>query len=155
MRRHFSRVAITTSVLFFLTPRLCLAEWFNWYEFGTEGSYVHEFAHLLFAAAMVFFIYEIYHTELQRFRGFRLLVWSWALLAWWNLDAVVGHWAEWSLKNPVIIGKGFSRQILMESSQTWIFYIGKIDHFILLVPAFYLLYRGLKVLDQQARTEGL
>ncbi len=63
--------------------------------------------------------------------------------------------AEWTLKNPVIVGEGFNRQIIMETVKTWIFYIGKIDHFFLLVPAFYLLYRGLKVLDQQARIEKL
>ncbi len=153
MRCRVVQVFIPTLALLFLAPRLCLAEWFNWYEFGTEGSYVHEFAHLLFAAALIFFIHEIYHSELHRLRGFRDLVWAWALLAWWNLDAMVGHWAEWTLKNPVIIGEGFSRQILMYDLQTWIFYIGKMDHFVLLVPAFYLLYRGLKGLDHQAEAE--
>ncbi len=46
-------------------------------------------------------------TGLQRFRGFRLLAWAWGLLAWWNFDAIVGHWAEWTLTNPVIMGQGF------------------------------------------------
>ena len=150
MRRRVIRVLVAAFTLIFLAPRPSLAQWSSWYEFGTEGSYVHETAHLLFAAAMIFFIYEIYHTELHKFRGFRYLAWAWALLAWWNLDAVVGHWAEWTLKNPIIIGEGFARQILMYDTQTWMFYIGKIDHFVLLVPAFYLLYRGLKVLDRQA-----
>ncbi len=153
MRRRVVQVSIPTLAFLFLAPRLCQAEWFSWYEFGTEGSYVHEFAHLLFAAAMIFFIFEIFHSDLQKFLGFRFLAWAWGLLAWWNLDATVGHWADWTLGNPVIIGKGFNRQIIMESTKTWIFYIGKIDHFIFLVPAFYLLYRGLKILDQQARIE--
>ncbi len=155
MRRRVVQVLIPTLTLPFLAPQVCLAEWFNWYEFGTQGSYVHEFAHLLFAAAMIFFIYEIFHTELQKFRGFRYLAWAWGFLAWWNLDAVVGHWAEWTLKNPVILGQGFDRQILMYDFQTWIFYIGRIDHFVLLVPAFYFLYRGLKVLHEQSGAQGL
>jgi hypothetical protein len=153
MRRRVVPVWLATVTLVFLAPRFSLAEGVSWYAFGTEGSYVHELAHLLFAAAMLSFIYEIFHGGLQRSRGFRLLAWAWGLLAWWNLDAVVGHWAEWTLKNPVITGTGFGRQVLMSDLKTWIFYIGKIDHFVLLVPAFYLLYRGLKVLDQQAEVE--
>jgi hypothetical protein len=153
MRRRAVQVFTAASAFLFLAPRSGLAEWTSWYAFGTEGSYVHELSHLLFAAAMIFFIYEIFHAGLQRFRGFRLLAWAWGLLAWWNLDAVVGHWAEWTLENPVLIGKGVGRRILMYDLKTWIFYIGKIDHFILLVPAFYLLYRGLQVLDRQAGAE--
>lgn len=150
MRRRVVKVFLAACTLIFLAPRSSLAQWSSWYEFGTEGSYVHETAHLLFAAALIFFIYEIFHSDLQRFRGFRYLAWAWGLLACWNLDSVVGHWAEWTLKNPVIIGEGFGRKILMYDTKTWMFYIGKIDHFVLLIPAFYLLYRGLKVLDQQA-----
>ena len=151
MRRRLVQALVAALAFVFLAPRPSLAEWASWYQFGTEGSYVHETAHLLFAAAMIFFIYEIHHTDLHKFRGFRLLAWAWALLAWWNLDALVGHWAEWTLENPVIIGEGFGRRILMDNFKTWIFYIGKIDHFVLLLPAFYLLYKGLKVLDQGAK----
>lgn len=151
MRHRAVQVLVAALAFVFLAPRSSLAAWASWYQFGTEGSYVHETAHLLFAAAMIFFICQIYHTDLHKFRGFKLLVWAWALLAWWNLDAVVGHWAEWTLQSPVITGEGFSRQILMYDTHTWIFYIGKIDHFVLLLPAFYLLYKGLKVLDQGAK----
>jgi len=153
MQRRVFQVIVAAFTLVFLAPRPSLAEWVSWYQFGTEGSYVHETAHLIFAAALIFFIYETYHADLQKFRGFRYLAWAWALLAWWNLDAVVGHWGEWTLENPVIIGQGFGRQILMDNFQTWLFYIGKIDHFVLLLPAFYLLYKGLKILDQQTGAE--
>jgi hypothetical protein len=140
--------------LLFLAPRPSLAQWFSWYEFGTEGSYVHEFAHLLFAASMLFFIYEIFQAGLQSLRGFRYLAWAWALLAWWNIDAAVGHWAEWTLENPVILGQGFGRQLLMDTVQTWIFYFAKVSQFLLLVPAFYFLYRGLRALERQAGAKG-
>jgi hypothetical protein len=129
MRRRLVQGLVAAGALVFLSPRPGLAQWFSWYEFGTEGSYVH--------------------SGLQRFRGFRLLAWAWGLLALWNLDALVGHWAEWTLYNPVISGEGFGRRILMYNVKTWLFYIGKIDHFVLLVPAFYLFYRGLKVLEHQ------
>lgn len=153
MRRRVVQIVMAALALVFLAPRPSLAEWINWYQFGTEGSYVHETAHLIFAVAMIFFIYQTYRLDLSKFRGFKCLVWAWIFLAWWNLDAVIGHWAEWTLENPMILGQGFSRQIVMDSFKTWLFYIGKIDHFILLLPAFYLLYRGLKVLERQAGNE--
>ena len=58
----------------FLSPPSALALSLEW---PTEGSYVHQIAHLLFGAAMLFFIREIYKTGLQKFRGFRFLIWAW------------------------------------------------------------------------------
>ena len=149
MRRRLFQIGPAVLALVLLSPRLVLAQWVTWYQFGTEGSYVHETAHLLFLLSMLFFIYEIFHANLERFRGFHLLAWAWALLALWNLDAFVGHWADWTLENPVILGQGWSRQLLMDSFQTWLVYATKIDHFVLLVPAFYIFYRGLKALAQE------
>jgi hypothetical protein len=89
--------------------------------------------------------------KLQRHRGFRLLIWGSGLLALWNLDAVVGHFSEYFLTNPVILGQGLSRRLLMEDFDSWLFYITKLDHFLLLVPAFYLFYCGLKALAEEPR----
>ncbi len=148
--RRFPAV-IFALVLLLWSPPPALAFSLEW---PTEGSYVHQMAHLLFGAAMIFFIHEIYHAGLQKFRGFRFLIWAWIFLAWWNFDAFIGHWTEWTFTNPVIIGEGFSRQLLMNDFQAWLFYITKVDHFLLLVPAFYLFYRGLKVLARESRPEG-
>ena len=153
MRRRVAQIAGAVFALLLLSPRPGLAQWVGWFQFGTEGSYVHQAAHLLFAAAMFFFILEIYQAGLEKFSGFKFLLWAWALLVFWNLDAFIGHWADWTLENPVILGKGFARQILMYDAQTWLVYITKIDHFLFLVPAFYLFYRGLKVLAQDSRGE--
>ena len=51
MRRRVVQVFVAAFTLIFLAPRPSQAQWSSWYEFGTEGSYVHETAHLLFAAA--------------------------------------------------------------------------------------------------------
>ena len=153
MRRRLYQVGSAAVVLVLLSPRVGLAQWVTWYQFGTEGSYVHETAHLLFLLSMLFFIHEIFHANLQKFRGFRLLVWAWAVLAFWNLDAFIGHFAAWTLTNPVLLGEGLSRKILMYDSNTWLFYITKIDHCLFLVPAFYLFYRGLKVLTRESQGE--
>jgi hypothetical protein len=120
---------------------------FGW-ELGTQGSYVHQTAHLLFCAAALYFIYEIRREKLQRFRGFRLLMWAWGLLAFWNLDAFMGHWCEWTF-SPAILGQGFSQRLLMNGFPAWLYYITQIDHYILLVPVFYLFYRGLQAFAQE------
>lgn len=151
MRLSSARVIAAVFALLLGSPAQALAFSLQW---PTEGSYVHQIAHLLFGAAMLFFIHGIYKTGLQRFSGFRSLIWACILLAWWNFDAFIGHWTEWTLHNPVITGQGFSRQILMYDGHTWLFYITKIDHFLLLVPAFYLFYRGLKTLAREPRLEG-
>lgn len=139
---------ISGGVIFLVlfSPGLAGAQWEGWFQWGTQGSYVHQFAHLLFMVAMLFFIRELQHSDLKELPGFRCLVWACWLLVWWNLDAVVGHALEWTLVNPVILGQGVSRRLLMENLHTWLFYFTKLSHFILLVPAFYLLYRGLRAL---------
>ncbi len=152
--RRLHPVLLAVSAFFailLISPPPALAWSLQW---PTEGSYVRQTAHLLFTAAMLFFIREIYYAGLQRFSGFRLLIWSWGILALWNLDAFVGNWSEWTLSNPVIVGNGFSRQLVMCDPHTWLFYLTKIGYFLLLLPAFYLFYRGLKVLTHEPRPEG-
>ena len=153
MRRRLFRLGSVGFVLILLLPSQALAQWVTWYNFGTQGSFVHEIAHLLFGLAMLFFIFEIVQAGLQRLPGFRLLVWAWAFLALWNFDAFVGHWAAWTLENPVILGQGWDRRLLMYNFHTWLVYITKIDHFVLLVPAFLLFYLGLRALAQRAETD--
>jgi hypothetical protein len=153
MRRRISQIFPAVFVLAFFSPPYALAEWVTWHQFGTEGSYVHQIAHLLFGLSMLFFIYEIFHANLQKFRGFQLLVWSWGILALWNLDAFIGHWADWTLENPIILGQGWGRRLVMYDFQTWLVYITKIDHFVLLVPAFLMFYLGLKALVRKPGAE--
>ena len=83
-----------------------------------------------------------------------LVIWCWGILALWNLNAFVGNWSEWTLNNQVTLGHGFSRQLLMSDAHTWLFYLTQIANFLLLPPAFYLFYRGLKVLAREPRPEG-
>ena len=152
MIRRLAQILSGVFVLLSFSPSHALAQ--GWLEWGTQGSYVHQMAHLLFFAAMVFFIFAMRHEKLQRYRGFLYLIWGCAILAWWNLDSVVGHTLEWGLTNPVILGHGLSERLLMEDTETWFYYITKIDHFALLIPAFYLYYRGLKVLAQESQAKS-
>lgn len=132
-------------VLFSPTPSLALG--FSW---ATQGSYVHQMAHLAFGGSMVFLIYQIKRGELRGMPGFRSLIWACALLAWWNFDAVIGHTLDWSLTAPIIMGHGLHRRLLMENWHTWGFYLTKITHFLLLPPAFYFFYRSLKRFSRES-----
>ena len=152
MRRRALQVLAGVFSFLLLSPGSVQAQWVSWYRFGTQGSYVHQTAHLLFGGAMLFFIYEIYRARLEKFRGFRCLIWAWGLLALWNFDAFIGHWADWTLSNPVVLGQGFDRWLLMDNFHTWLVYITKIDHFLFLVPAFYLFYLGLKTLAREPKS---
>jgi hypothetical protein len=138
-------------LLLLLSPRYVLAQ--GWFEWGTEGSYVHQTAHLLFAGAMVFFIYEIQRERLQNYKGFRCLMWACGILALWNLDAIVGHTLEWGQTNPVFLGRGLSKRLLMENPKSWFYYLTQFDHYALLIPAIYLFYRGLRAFAQESQPD--
>lgn len=139
-------VVVTVIVLIACSPASSLAALFEW---DTQGSYVHQFAHLLFLAAMLFFIREMHRGGLQAARGFRSLIWACWLLVLWNVDSLIGHTIDWSLRNPLILGEGLSRRLVMENVRTWIFYFHHLNHFLLLPPAFYLLYRSLRTLARE------
>ena len=151
MYRRLTQVLCGLVALVFLTPRPGRAFSLLW---ETQGSFVHLLTHLIFAIAMIFFIYEINRGELRGRPGVTSLVWACGLLVWWNLDSIFGHAVDWSLHNTVILGEGLHRRLLMEDWQTWGFYLTKITHFLLLIPAFYLFYRFLKRFSQASEAQG-
>ena len=150
MKRHLALSFSTACFLLFFSTRYSLAACNKW---PTTGPCVNEIAHLLFFGAMVFFIYEIRLAGLEKFRGFRYLLWAWTLLALWNLDAFVGHLAVGTLTRPNTFGEGWYQRSLMYDFHTWTVFITRLSNFILLVPAFYLFYRGIKALAQISRAE--
>jgi hypothetical protein len=140
------RVSLAIFAFLLLQPQKAQAWGPEWI---TTGSYVHQIAHLLFAWAMIFFILHIRREQLRQFKGFRYLSWAAVFFVIWNLDAVVGHFSEWALTNPVFLGKGLGRRLLMYDPNTWLFYFTQINHFLFLPIAFYLFYRGLKAFSQE------
>jgi hypothetical protein len=151
MHRRVTQIFCGLVALVFFAPKPGLAFNLIW---ETQGSYVHQMAHLIFALAMFLFIVEIHRGELRSVPGVACLVWACGLLVWWNLDSIFGHAVDWSLENPVILGEGWRRRLLMEDWQTWAFYLTKITHFLILIPAFYLFYRFLKRFSQESETQG-
>lgn len=152
MYRRLAQILLGLAILGFFNPRPGLAFDLAW---ETQGSYVHQMAHLVFAVAMVFLISEIKRGELRGMPGFRSLVWACVLLAWWNFDALIGHSLDWSLASPVILGQGLDSRLLMEDWHTWAYYFTKISHFLLLLPAFYFFYRSLKRFGRGTETKSL
>lgn len=136
-------ICFTTCSLLFFSPQYSLAAGFIW---PSAGPYVNEIAHLLFLGATIFFIYEIRYAGLKNFPGFRYLLWAWVFLTLWNLDALVGRWVAWTLSEPLILWEGQSLQVKIHHFHAWVAFITQINNFILLIPAFYLFYRGIKAL---------
>lgn len=112
-----------------------------------EGLYVHQLAHVLFAAALIFLIWQVKYEGLTGLPGFRQLRWACGLFVLWNVVAFLGHWSEELLLPQAFQGQPgeFSRRLIMSRFAAWIYYVTKLDHLIL-VPAFFLLWRGLKAL---------
>jgi hypothetical protein len=147
------RLAVTASIaccwlIFF--PCDLLAAGSLWPQ---AGPYVNEIAHLLFLGAMIFFLYEIRSAGLKQFVGFRYLFWAWVLLALWNLDVFVGRLTARFLTGPLLSGEGLPLKLQIAEAPSWIVCLTQITNFILLVPAFYLLYRGIKALANFPRAE--
>lgn len=152
MYRRLAQILLGLVILVLSQPGAAAAANFLW---ETQGSYVHQMAHLVFAVAMIFLISEIRRGELRGVPGFRSLVWACGLLALWNVDAVVGHSLDWSLASPIIMGEGLDRRLLMENWHSWAYYITKITHFALLPPAIYFFYRSLKRFSQWSESKSL
>jgi len=117
-----------------------------------EGFYLHQIAHLVFIGALIFFIYKL-AQEVQEHRSFRLLAWACGLLVLWNLDCLVGHMSALPISNLDFIGvEGHLKQrLVMSGPSHWIYYVTSLDNVILL-PAAYIFYRGLKALLTEPET---
>jgi hypothetical protein len=112
-----------------------------------EGLYVHQLAHVLFAAALLFLIWQVKYEGLTGLPGFRQLRWACGLFVLWNVVAFLGHWSEELLLLQDFQGQpgNLSQHLIMSRFSVWFYYVTKLDHLIL-VPAFFLLWHGLKAL---------
>ena len=79
--------------------------------------------------------------------GFRQIRWACGLFVLWNVIAFLGHWSEILLVPQAFQGQqgDMSQRLIMSRFPAWIYYVTQLDHLIL-VPAFFLLSRGLKAL---------
>jgi hypothetical protein len=115
-----------------------------------EGFFIRQFSYLFFLFAMLFFFYELKAENLHQKPGFRFLALASGFFALWNLDCFVGQFAALKLGDPVVTGPAgiFSQKLVMTDPWVWAYYLTKLDH-LLLVPAFLLLYFGIRALARR------
>jgi hypothetical protein len=148
--RHQIWLGILAVIIFDPRPTLALQS-----HGPPEGLYVHQLAHFFFAATLLFLIWEIKHEGLAGLPGFRQIRWACGFFVLWNVVAFVGHWSEVLLVPQVFLGQpgDLSQRLIMSRIAAWIYYLTKLDHLIL-VPAFFLLWRGLKALLSKTPKEA-
>jgi hypothetical protein len=152
MTRSLYRIlaGITAVLLFDPCPTLALQT-----HGPPEGLYVHQLAHVLFAAALLFLIWQVKYEGLTGLPGFRQFRWACGLFVLWNVVAFLGHWSDQLILPQAFQGQpgDFSRRLIMSRFSDWIYYVAKLDHLVL-VPAFFLLWRGLKALLSKTPEEA-
>ncbi|WP_456386205.1 hypothetical protein [Desulfolithobacter sp.] len=109
----------------------------------SEGLFSHQLGHILFLAGMAYMLFRVHRFSLQApgWRQFRIFLW---LIILWNIQTFAGHWLHSSISPDHFTGNGghtvtFRADCLLD----WYFYFSRFDH-LLLVPAFFFLFRALK-----------
>ena len=90
---------------------------------------------------------KLKYEGLKGLPGFRQIRWACGLFVLWNVVAFVGHWSEVLLIPQAFRGQqgDLSQSLIMSRFSAWIYYLTRLDHLVL-VPAFFLLWRGLRAL---------
>jgi len=116
-----------------------------------EGLYVHQMTHVVFFAAMVYFVLRLCLSGHVRDRAWFNIAVSATFLALWNIDTFVVHWAQEHLRPELFGGsaEAWSQTLTMSEPVAWIVYVGKFDH-LLCVPAIIFFLRGLRSFNRQA-----
>ncbi len=125
-----------------------------------EGFIAHQLAHIFFFGAMLLFSYRLKRVGLTQRPHWNLIRWGALLLGIWNLWAFAGHMVEHLLPESVFLGGPGGaethycrKHLLIAGWPELAYFILKNDNLIA-VPAFYLIYKGLKRLNRLLQ-EGL
>ena len=124
-----------------------------------EGLYVHQMAHIFVSLAMTYWFWDIRRSSFAG-KGWKYLQVFCVLMLAWNILAFTGHTVAINLNaEHISSAAGYlnSRIVGPITLQKSIFYITKVDHF-LLVPALFFLFIGVRslykdVLEEESREE--
>ena len=108
-----------------------------------EAFFIRQFSYLFWALAMVFFIFALRQENLRKHRGFRWLVWSAIFFALWNVDCFIGQLLALNVSPQGTAAFTTGNDQNLTATWLWFFYITKLDH-LLLVPAFFCFYQGIR-----------
>ena len=123
----------------------------------SEGLYVHQIAHLFFAAAMALLLYWLRARQLVKTRGWRLIQLATFFFILWNIDAFAVHILDDRSDLFTTIDEGTWHEAIQFNPKieelAVLYYLGKMDHLVC-APAMILLYLGLRSLLRDAKREG-
>ena len=120
----------------------------------TESIYVHQLAHLFYAAALGYLFWDVGRNAFSG-KGWRYLQIFCILMIFWNLVAFSGHWLGLHIADSDIVHpKGyFSSQITGPLSVIKLIYFSAtLDH-LLSVPALFFLFLSLRSLYHSSGLE--
>lgn len=119
-----------------------------------EGLYVHQMAHLLFAATLAYLFWHTRRTPAVISKGWKYLQIFCVLLACWNLLAFAGHEAFEHLAVTDFINKDTWREQLAApiGPIKALYFVTKMEHF-LIVPALLALVISLRTFYREACAE--
>jgi hypothetical protein len=121
-----------------------------------EGYFVHQMAHVVFAAALVFLLYALWRQPIGTGRGWFFFKCSLLFFLLWNVDAFVVHDLEARLPEGALTESGpiWSHRLNPPYSLgKIIFYLGKFDH-IFSLPAIIFLVLSLRAFCRKAEQHG-
>ncbi len=142
--------AVVSVVAVFLVAALPSISWATQIHDRPEGLFAHQMAHIFFMTSMIFLVYWLRKNRFVEQKGWRLIQYSGILFILWNIDAMLVHWMDCLIDSSVFVGcqVDWSKQLIIKGHpELIIYYIGKMDH-LLCVPAIFLLYLGIKKLDE-------
>lgn len=142
--RKFSALTLLLPLALLLAPDQA---WALQSHGASESIYVHQLAHLFFAAALGYLFWDVGRNAFPG-RGWRYLQIFCVLMILWNLVAFSGHWLGFHIVETDIIRPSgyFSSQIIGPLSVLkLIYYSATLDH-LLSVPALFFLFLSLRAL---------
>jgi len=157
MKKIFKRSKSLIGSLFCLSVVMLAmpdAAWALQSHGSPEGIYIHQMAHIFFFGSLVYLYRDLSHSSIKD-RGWRYLRWFCLLMLVWNIVAFVGHAVTFNIPAEHIAESGsyfHSRLLGPMDMNKILFYITRFDH-LLVVPALFLLYLGLRTLYRQVDGE--
>lgn len=109
-----------------------------------EGLYVHQAAHLFFAASCLLLYGQLKKNRFLDMDGWHSIGNGILWLILWNLWTITGHIIEELLPDAnITIDLHHTPVIYLDSWVAWAYIVLKCDH-LLCVPGMYLIYKGIK-----------
>lgn len=116
---------------------------------GSEGLVSHQIGHFLFTLGMICLLVRVQQIGLAS-SGWPEFKFFLGLLVVWNIMTFSGHWMnEYVTPDSFVIDSSGGRYFTVETTWDVVYYLTRLDHFIL-VPALFLLMMALKKWRQQS-----